>query len=129
VLSSVNLGCGSWNCLYVSAVLHFIFFFFSNFYESNTGSVHTSSLALWNCRIEICKKSIHKTSSPHVSSLLNNINTGSQNQFPLFRNINMAAMRSCDVELTIGFPLSLQPQFGPWPTSIKTSVSLQFTKS
>jgi hypothetical protein len=27
------------------------------------------------------------------------------------------------------FPLALQPQFGPWPTSMKLSVSLQFTKS
>jgi hypothetical protein len=27
------------------------------------------------------------------------------------------------------FPLALQPQFGPWPTSMKLSVSLQFTRS
>jgi hypothetical protein len=27
------------------------------------------------------------------------------------------------------FPLALQPTFGPWPTSIKLSVSLQFTRA
>jgi hypothetical protein len=27
------------------------------------------------------------------------------------------------------FPLALQPQFGPWPTSMKLSVSLRFTRS
>jgi hypothetical protein len=27
------------------------------------------------------------------------------------------------------FSLALQPSFGPWPTSMKLSVSLQFTKS
>jgi hypothetical protein len=27
------------------------------------------------------------------------------------------------------FPLALQPQFGPWPTSMKLSVSLQVTRS
>jgi hypothetical protein len=27
------------------------------------------------------------------------------------------------------FPLVLQPQFGPWPTSMKLSVSLRFTRS
>jgi hypothetical protein len=27
------------------------------------------------------------------------------------------------------FPLALQPTFGPWPTSMKFSVSLQFTRS
>jgi hypothetical protein len=53
---------------------------------------------------------------------MNNINTGSQNEFPLFRNINMAVMRSCDVEPTIFFPLALQPQFGPWLASVKISV-------
>jgi hypothetical protein len=30
---------------------------------------------------------------------------------------------------TIFFPLALQPQFGPWPTSMKLSVSLRFTRS
>jgi hypothetical protein len=30
---------------------------------------------------------------------------------------------------TFFFPLALQPQFGPWPTSMKLSVSLQFTRS
>jgi hypothetical protein len=29
----------------------------------------------------------------------------------------------------IFFPLALQPQFGPWPTSMKLSVSLQFSRS
>jgi hypothetical protein len=29
----------------------------------------------------------------------------------------------------IFFPLALQPTFGPWPTSMKLSVSLQFTGS
>jgi hypothetical protein len=28
----------------------------------------------------------------------------------------------------IFFPLALQPTFGPWPTSMKLSVSLQFTR-
>jgi hypothetical protein len=27
------------------------------------------------------------------------------------------------------FPLALQPQFGPWPTSMKLSVSLRFSRS
>jgi hypothetical protein len=27
------------------------------------------------------------------------------------------------------FPLALQPTFGPWPTSMKLCVSLQFTRS
>jgi hypothetical protein len=27
------------------------------------------------------------------------------------------------------FPLALQPQFGPWPASMKLSVSLRFTRS
>jgi hypothetical protein len=26
-------------------------------------------------------------------------------------------------------PLALQPQFGPWPTSMKLSISLRFTRS
>jgi hypothetical protein len=29
----------------------------------------------------------------------------------------------------IFFPLALQPQFGPWPTYMKLSVSLQFCRS
>jgi hypothetical protein len=31
--------------------------------------------------------------------------------------------------MTVFFPLALQPTFGPWPTSTKLSVSLQFTRS
>jgi hypothetical protein len=27
------------------------------------------------------------------------------------------------------FPLALQPKFGPWPSSMKLSVSLRFTRS
>jgi hypothetical protein len=32
-------------------------------------------------------------------------------------------------EVAIFFPLALQPTFGPWPTSMKLSVSRQFTRS
>jgi hypothetical protein len=31
--------------------------------------------------------------------------------------------------LLLFFPLALQPQFGPWPTSMKLSVSFRFTRS
>jgi hypothetical protein len=33
------------------------------------------------------------------------------------------------VYIYIYIPLALQPQFGPWPTSMKLSVSLRFTRS
>jgi hypothetical protein len=33
------------------------------------------------------------------------------------------------IRLTLLFSLALQPQFGPWPTSMKLSVSLRFSRS
>jgi hypothetical protein len=34
-----------------------------------------------------------------------------------------------ETSFTFFFPLALQPQFGPWPTCMKLSVSLQFSRS
>jgi hypothetical protein len=36
---------------------------------------------------------------------------------------------SCSLLASTFFPLALQPQFWPWPTSMKLSVSLLFTRS
>jgi hypothetical protein len=45
--------------------------------------------------------------------------------------MNLLGIMSVDFDVTdqFFFPLALQPQFGPWPTSVKLSVSFRFTRS
>jgi hypothetical protein len=40
-----------------------------------------------------------------------------------------ANKNSIQLSVPSSFPLALEPQFGPWPTSMKLSVSLRFTRS
>jgi hypothetical protein len=44
-------------------------------------------------------------------------------------NKNVFSNFSIFLHADIFFSLALQPSFGPWPTSMKLFVSLQFTKS
>jgi hypothetical protein len=41
----------------------------------------------------------------------------------------MSKYGKCHAIQIVNNPLALQPTFGPWPTSMKLSVSLQFTRS
>jgi hypothetical protein len=48
-----------------------------------------------------------------------------------FTRLPLCCIESIFIHTYIGtfFPLALRPQFGPWPTSMKLSVSLRFTRS
>jgi hypothetical protein len=46
-----------------------------------------------------------------------------------FPTSNFKQFENMKLLVPIFFPLALQPTFGPWPTSMKLSVSLQFTRS
>jgi hypothetical protein len=74
---------------------------------------------------------ILKMEAAHSSETSVTIHRTIQHSIPEDDNFQMEVGRDSLMVLhsRFFFPLALQPQLGPWPTSMKLSVSLQFSKS